>query len=85
MTIFSYLTVPPQLFIEAARHILDALVLQDADASPQANGAGISSSSLWNSLRTTCMQMQRHDLVTLCEAEDLASAFSLHEVSGLVF
>lgn len=65
------------MFHEAAQHILDALVLQDIDASSDANAhdaSGISSSSLWDSLRTTCMHLQRNDLVTLCEKKDLTSA-----------
>lgn len=70
------------MFHDAAQHILDALVLQDIDSSAEGNTAGdassgISSSALWDSLRTTCLHLQRHDLVTLCEKRDLTSEFGL--------
>ncbi|EPQ57698.1 hypothetical protein GLOTRDRAFT_16305, partial [Gloeophyllum trabeum ATCC 11539] len=59
---------------EAAQHILDALVLQDSDSvydQPGADKRGITSSALWESLKTTCLHMQRIDLATLCERHDL--------------
>jgi len=60
---------------EAAQHILDALVLQDSDSVYDQTGAeskrGITSSALWESLKTTCTHMQRLDLATLCERQDL--------------
>ncbi|GJJ06316.1 hypothetical protein Clacol_000507 [Clathrus columnatus] len=55
---------------EAARHVLDALVLQETDTS-SSDTRGITSSALWECLRTTCMQLQRMDLVTFCDAHDL--------------
>ncbi|KII92743.1 hypothetical protein PLICRDRAFT_172796 [Plicaturopsis crispa FD-325 SS-3] len=60
---------------EAAQHILDALVLQDSDGVHDAAGAndgrGVTSTALWDSLKTTCMHMQRIDLATFCDRHDL--------------
>ncbi|OBZ68192.1 Peroxisomal targeting signal 1 receptor [Grifola frondosa] len=60
---------------EAAQHILDALVLQDSDSVREPDGSddkrGVISSALWDSLKTCCMHMQRLDLATLCDHEDL--------------
>jgi peroxin-5 len=60
---------------EAAQHILDALVLQDSDGVRDANGLndkrGVTSSALWDSLKTTCLHMQRIDLASLCDRRDL--------------
>jgi len=60
---------------EAAHHILDALVLQDSDVIPDSTGLGdkrgVTSTALWDSLRTTCMSMQRVDLAVLCDQQDL--------------
>ncbi|KDQ57825.1 hypothetical protein JAAARDRAFT_58405 [Jaapia argillacea MUCL 33604] len=60
---------------EAAHHILDALVLQDSDSVRNPGGAddkrGVTSSALWESLKTTCLHMQRIDLATLCDHQDL--------------
>ncbi|KAJ2970579.1 hypothetical protein NUW54_g12698 [Trametes sanguinea] len=59
---------------EAAQHILDALVLQDGDSvhDPEANDKrGVTSSALWDSLKTCCLHMQRLDLATLCDRRDL--------------
>jgi peroxin-5 len=60
---------------EAAHHIFDALVLQDSDGvrdgvNPN-DKRGVTSSALWDSLRTTCMRMQRMDLAALCETRDV--------------
>ncbi|KDR75203.1 hypothetical protein GALMADRAFT_249168 [Galerina marginata CBS 339.88] len=60
---------------EAAQHILDALVLQDSDgvrdnAEPNEK-RGVVSTALWDSLKTTCLHMQRADLATLCDLKDL--------------
>ena len=62
-----------KMFEEAAQHILDALVLQEHDSisGTENSGSGISSSSLWDSLRTTSMHLRRSDLVMLCEKKDL--------------
>ncbi|OCH95124.1 TPR-like protein [Obba rivulosa] len=60
---------------EAAQHILDALVLQDSDSVREPNGnedkRGVTSSALWDSLKTCCLHMQRIDLATLCDRQDL--------------
>ncbi|TBU33842.1 TPR-like protein [Dichomitus squalens] len=60
---------------EAAQHILDALSLQDSDSvrDPGGNEAsrGVTSSALWDSLKTCCLHMQRLDLATLCDKRDL--------------
>jgi len=61
---------------EAAQHILDALVLQDSDGVRDASVGqndkrGITSSALWESLKTTCLHMQRVDLSSLCDRQDL--------------
>lgn len=72
------------MYQEAAQHILDALVLQDIDASAEGgDSSGISSSSLWDSLRSTCLHLQRNDLVTLCEKRDLYSKFYSYRFSDL--
>ncbi|GLB37597.1 putative tetratricopeptide repeat [Lyophyllum shimeji] len=60
---------------EAAQHILDALVLQDNDGIRDPGGLnekrGVTSMALWDSLKTTCLHMQRIDLATLCDRRDL--------------
>ncbi|KAG6867862.1 hypothetical protein C0993_010088 [Termitomyces sp. T159_Od127] len=60
---------------EAAQHILDALVLQDSDGGHDAPGLnetrGVTTKALWDSLKTTCLHMQRVDLATLCDRRDL--------------
>ncbi|EGN99677.1 hypothetical protein SERLA73DRAFT_167583 [Serpula lacrymans var. lacrymans S7.3] len=60
---------------EAAQHILDALVLQDSDGVMEDTGMndarGVTSSALWDSLKTTCLHMQRVDLATICDRRDL--------------
>lgn len=65
---------------EAAGHILDALLLQDsegmADAPGSSEGRGVTSSALWGSLKTTCLHMQRLDLATLCDRQDLEGIVS---------
>lgn len=64
-----------QRYEEAAHHILDALVLQDNDGIPDSSGMnekrGITSGALWESLKTTCLHMQRIDLAGLCDRQDL--------------
>ncbi|KAL1743363.1 TPR-like protein [Schizophyllum fasciatum] len=59
---------------EAAGHIFDALLLQDSegvsDAGP-GEGRGVTSAALWGSLKTACLHMQRLDLATLCDKQDL--------------
>ncbi|KAI0268778.1 hypothetical protein BC834DRAFT_867179 [Gloeopeniophorella convolvens] len=57
---------------EAAQHILDALVLQDSDGPRgSGNNRGVTSYALWDSLKTTCLHMQRIDLATMCDTQDL--------------
>ncbi|KAG9048762.1 hypothetical protein FS837_012125 [Tulasnella sp. UAMH 9824] len=61
---------------EAASHLLDALVLQESDAIEDVPGEapgsrGVTSSSLWDTLRTTSNHLQRSDLVKYCETRDL--------------
>lgn len=57
---------------EAAQYILDALALQDSDGVKDTSGGrGVTSAALWESLKTTCLQMQRTDLASLCDARDL--------------
>ena len=60
-----------QWYDEAAVHILDALVLQENDASDGSDTRGITSSALWECLRTTCLQLQRPELASLCDSHDL--------------
>ncbi|KAK2464245.1 hypothetical protein APHAL10511_003702 [Amanita phalloides] len=55
---------------EAVQHILDALILQENDGSMGQN-RGVTSSTLWDSLKTACMHMRRADLSTLCDKRDL--------------
>ncbi|KAH8119082.1 TPR-like protein [Phellopilus nigrolimitatus] len=63
-------------------HPLDALIMQDSDRSVSmepGSGAessaqdtrGITSSTLWDSLRTSCLHLQRIDLATLCDRKDI--------------
>jgi len=66
----SYLNL--RMYEDAARHILDALVLQENDASREEGASGLSNSTLWDTLKSTCMFLHRQDLATLCEAKDLA-------------
>jgi len=60
---------------EAAQHILDALMLQDSDGVRDPDGMnekrGVVSSALWDSLKTTCLHMQRADLARMCDKKDL--------------
>ncbi|KAI0645671.1 TPR-like protein [Trametes meyenii] len=70
---------------EAAQHILDALVLQDGDSvcdsGENEDKRGVTSSALWDSLKTCCLHMQRLDLATLCDRRELEAFrlnFSMH-------
>ncbi|KAL5485313.1 hypothetical protein ACEPAI_7955 [Sanghuangporus weigelae] len=58
---------------EAAQYVLDALIMQDSDGSVHAQDdkRGITSSTLWGSLRTSCIHLQRLDLAELCDRRDL--------------
>lgn len=78
-----------QRYDEAVQHIFDALVLQDSDrvasdTYPQDaaggvddGGRGITSNALWNSLKTTVLQMGRMDLAGACDLKDLEGTFDL--------
>jgi len=59
-----------QRYEEAARHILDALTLQNSDAVDDLRG-GVTSDALWNSLESVCGKMGRLDLIGACEQRDL--------------
>ncbi|OWT42085.1 peroxin-5 [Cryptococcus neoformans Bt1] len=63
----------------AAQSILDALRLQHSEASEAyaygQNGGGakgVTSETLWNSLKGACFYMNRHDLVKIVEKRDLS-------------
>jgi peroxin-5 len=60
---------------EAAQNILDALVLQDSDGVRDSDGLndkrGVTSSTLWDTLKTTCLHMQKIELAALCDRRDL--------------
>ena len=76
-----------QRYEEAAQHILDALVLQDADGVLDSGGfnekRGVVSNALWDSLKTTCLHMQRADLAALCDIKDLEGiSFRLLRIIG---
>ncbi|KAL4249997.1 peroxisomal targeting signal receptor family protein [Abortiporus biennis] len=69
-----------RLFDEASQHILHALVLQDSDSgvlSTPDDKRGVMSNTLWESLKTCCVHMQRIDLATICDQQDL-DAFLLN-------
>ena len=67
-----------QRYEEAAQHTLDALLLQDSDSvrdpGDDSSGRGVTSDTLWDSLKTCCLHMQRLDLATLCDRRDLEGA-----------
>lgn len=54
---------------------MDAIALQDSDSVKGVSGLndsrGVMSGALWESLKTACMHLQRVDLVTLCDQQDL--------------
>lgn len=68
---------------EAQSHILDALVLQDSDGVADDSGMndkrGVTNSTLWDSLKTTCLHLQRADLAALCDKRDLDGFRSVFE------
>ena len=66
------------MFEDAARHILDAIVLQENDALRDDGASGIPNSTLWDTLKSTCIFLQRQDLVALCEAKDLAGEHTIY-------
>ena len=64
-----------QRYNEAAQHILDALSLQESDSVRNSDGTddirGITSTALWDSLKTSCLHLGRLDLATLCDRRDI--------------
>lgn len=50
-------------------------MLQENDGVQDEPGSnekrGVVSTALWDSLKTTCLHMQRADLATLCDLKDL--------------
>ncbi|EIN11880.1 hypothetical protein PUNSTDRAFT_63530 [Punctularia strigosozonata HHB-11173 SS5] len=64
---------------EAAQHFLDALALQESESVRDANGVddkrGVTSDSLWDSLKTSCIHMQRPDMATMCDTRNLEGVF----------
>ncbi|CAE6430898.1 unnamed protein product [Rhizoctonia solani] len=54
---------------EAAQHLVDALVLQESEGLNSERG--VTSDSLWDTLRSTCLNLQRVDLAVMCETRDL--------------
>ena len=65
------------MFNEAAQNIMDALVLQEQDASPEEGGSGLTKSTLWDSLWTACIHLQQSNLIALCKHKDLNGRFAL--------
>jgi len=57
---------------EAARHILDALTLQNSDTVSDPRG-GVTSDALWNCLESVCGKLGRLDLIGACDQRDLDS------------
>ena len=55
--------------------------MQDSDGSVHGNGGdkgGVTSSTLWDSLRTAALHSQRVDLATLCDRRDLDGKLLLY-------
>jgi peroxin-5 len=72
---FAYLT-DSQRYEEAAQYILDALVLQDCDGVPgPRDNRGVTSDALWQSLKSCCLHMERSDLATMCDKQNLEGPF----------
>ncbi|KAJ7594290.1 hypothetical protein C8J56DRAFT_1160936 [Mycena floridula] len=63
---------------EAAQHIINALVLQESDGVRDQAGSNetsaITSIALWDSLKTVCIHMQRVDLTSICDRQDIGGA-----------
>ena len=64
-----------QRYQEASQHILDALALQETDSVRQPgeedDNRGVTSSALWDSLKTCCLHLRRLDLASICDRRDL--------------
>ncbi|KAJ7217874.1 hypothetical protein GGX14DRAFT_438704 [Mycena pura] len=61
-------------FEEAIHHILNALSLQESDAVSQRDNitqGGVTTTALWDSLRTASISLQRPDLATFCDQQNL--------------
>jgi peroxin-5 len=69
---FAYLS-NLQRYEEAAQYMLDALVLQDSDGIR--DNRGVTSSALWQSLKTCCLHMERSDLAVMCDKQNLEGPF----------
>ncbi|KAG8732517.1 hypothetical protein FRC12_019245, partial [Ceratobasidium sp. 428] len=66
---------------EAAQHLVDALVLQDSEGIN--SDRGVTSDSLWDTLRSTCLSLQRLDLAAICESRDIQKFINkFHQVDG---
>jgi peroxin-5 len=70
---FSRLLTNSQRYEEAAQYILDALVLQDSDGIR--DNRGVTSSALWQCLKTCCLHMERSDLAVMCDKQNLEGLF----------
>lgn len=74
---------------EAAQNILDALVLQDSDGIRDNTGMndkrGVTSSALWDSLKTTAHHMRRPDLASLCDFHDLEGGLWIDFFHGKMY
>ena len=61
-------------------------MLQDADNVRDPDGTqdkrGVVSSALWESMKTCCLHMQRIDLATICDRQDLDGMLALHLVTS---
>jgi peroxin-5 len=64
-----------QRYGDAAEYFFDALLMQESDATRDAQGVedrqGLTSGALWDSLKSACNRMQRSDLSSMCEKRDL--------------
>ncbi|KAF7321713.1 hypothetical protein MKEN_00692700 [Mycena kentingensis (nom. inval.)] len=60
-------------FDDAAHHVLDALGLQESDgvSSGVDTSGGVTTAALWDSLRTTSLNLHRPDLAAFCDERDL--------------
>ncbi|KAG8747850.1 hypothetical protein FRC10_011296 [Ceratobasidium sp. 414] len=66
---------------EAAQHLVDALVLQDSEGVN--SDRGVTSDSLWDTLRSTCLSLQRLDMAAICETRDIQKFINkFHQVEA---
>ena len=62
--------------------------MQDSDGSVHNGGdkGGVTSSTLWDSLRTAAQHLQRVDLISLCDKRDLdGKSIACLLVSSLIY